>query len=149
MKVAFVPVDAEAVGAVASAMRAEDVRCCAIEGLSPREGLERSVRDSDFCMALKLDGEYAMVFGGVLPRLGGSGMAWALGTEACRRHPRLMVEGGRRAAGIFLSIWPSWANAVPSTDRQALKWLAMIGFHIDPVPFKDRGFEFWKITLEG
>lgn len=132
-------------------LRAGDRAEVAALGLAPEEALRRSLARSLWTDAYLVDGEVAAIAGLGLPSmLDRVATPWLLTGRPVDRHRRAFVRLTRLRVDEMRREWPLLRNFVHADYRQALRWLAWLGFEIAPaVPFGPLGAPFHPVTLKG
>lgn len=127
--VAIVPVEDWHVEHVATHMRDGDVaECMALGGLTPRQALDQSLASDGLRWTGLLDGEPAAIFGVVpVTLMGGSGVAWLLGTPLMLKHWRTFARQSKPLLRELLDHYDVLLNVVHVDNRVALRWLAWTG----------------------
>ncbi len=107
-------------------------------GLSKESAIEQSMARSLWAETYLIDGEPAAIVGlGLSAFVGGHRVPWLLTGPACERHKRgFMVESRRQVARMLDTVSPL-INFVHADYARAIRWLAWLGFEIDP---PHRGF---------
>ncbi len=119
-------------------------------GVDVLSSLAMSVQCSDAPMVIDIDGQAQAVLGcAPVCLLDGSGVPWLLGTDALSRHPRFMVEEGRRVVAGWASSYPHLFNMVDERNTRSIRWLRSIGFTVDSrsQPFGVQGLAFRSFAL--
>jgi len=123
------------IDAVAGTMRVADQAEALLYGLSPSEGLRRSIAASTESWTVDVDGVPAGVFG--LGRsAGNTGAPWLLATEAL---PQAWMGVSRRAVGIVRK-WSrsqTLTNYCDANNATAIRFLMWLGFTVE-APRKGR-----------
>lgn len=80
--------------------------------------------------------------------LGGVGVPWALATDEVLRYPSALVREGRRYVQRMLAVFPHLYNYVDARNTRSVRWLARIGFEIQPAaPYGAAGLPFHRFEL--
>lgn len=99
-----------------------------------RRALEASVKHSQWTHLALVDGKPAALFGcgqwGTL--LAPVGVPWLLGTEAVRRHGRVLQRHARAYIASMLEQYPRLLNAVHADNTVSIAWLKRLGFSFGP-----------------
>jgi hypothetical protein len=130
-------------------LRPGDAREIEALGLSPREGIARSLARSIRSDAYIADGEVAALAGVALqPLVGGMAMPWLLTGRPVDRHRRAFLRLTRARTQAMLAEHGRLLAQVHAEYREALRWLAWLGFSIAPPrPFGPRGALFHQAVL--
>ena len=100
----------------------------------PAAAVVRSVRDSTWALALRVDGKLACIFG-VAPLdglLGRRGSPWMLGTPVIDRNPRVLIDMSPAYLDTMLGQYPHLINRVDARNRRSIRWLKWLGFTLHP-----------------
>jgi hypothetical protein len=102
-------------------------------GLSPRDGIARSLARSLWTDAYIFDGEVAALTGVALqPLLGGTAIAWLLTGRPVDRHRKAFLRLTRARTQAMLVEHGTLTAHVHAEYREAVRWLAWLGFEIAP-----------------
>ena len=147
--VALVPVEREHIDAVATDMsEADRAEVWAAAHLLPHLALAGSVARSESAFTGLIDGRPAVIAGvGRASLLGATGLPWMLGTGLIERHPRAFLLHSRRVVADWRRTFTRLVNRVDARNRRAVRWLAWLGFRIDPAsPYGPEGLSFHPFT---
>lgn len=137
-KIAIVPATIDHAYALAPVMRAADrAEAVAALGLSPLEGLRKSLESSIEAWCGMADGEVVCLFGlSYFNILVGEGCPWLLGSDLVERHSRAFLRRNKAMVAHWLELFPVLRNHVDARHTVAVRWLAWLGFTIlPPVPY--------------
>lgn len=152
MKVEIVPATLEHAAAVAAKLRdADREEIAATSARDPRSVLRLAVIASHRAWAGVADGEPVAVFG-VAPAnlLDGRGSPWLFGTEWIERHPAAFLRRTRRLMPQMRAGYAMLENYVDTRNAMAKRWLAWLGFEIEPAaPYGRAGLPFHRFTMKG
>lgn len=115
-------------------MRAADVAECWATGYDDTAlAVRESVSVSTLCLAARLDGELACIFG--LAPLGTlltaeAGIPWLLATPTMDRAPLVFVREARSYIARMLTLHPVLRNVVHADNVRAVAWLRRAGFKV-------------------
>lgn len=106
-------------------------------GLSPLDGLKRSLASSVEAWAGMADGELVCIFGlSYLNVLAGEGCPWLLGSDLVERHSRAFLRRNKVMVAHWLEVFPVLRNHVDARHTVAVRWLRWLKFTIlPPVPY--------------
>jgi hypothetical protein len=147
-KVQIVPAETAHVYALAANLRAGERMEAAALGIDPRRALRQCYRAATYVRTALVDGELAAMWG-----LGGAALAdigypWLLTTAAVLRVPISMAVIARQEVAAMLRIAPRLAGHVAADYGQAVRFLALLGFTLDPpAPFGRRGEMFRRFYV--
>ena len=129
-------------------LREGDALEVAALGLSPLRALRQSIERSLWAEAYVVEGEVAAIVGLALANvLGGPGVPWLLTGPACERHRKaFLIESRRQLARMRARVLPL-VNFVHADYRRAQRWLAWLGFTLEP-PVLLNGAPFRRFFLE-
>lgn len=145
------PAVAEDVETVAERMRdADRVEVWAASLSTPRNALDRAMRQSDRAWSVTIDGRPEAMFGAAaLSALSGQGTAWMLGTPEIARFPRRMIEDARPMVAAMLELYPVLINYVDARNAASLRWLRRLGARFEPPrPWGALGLPFVPFAIE-
>jgi hypothetical protein len=127
-------------------LRALDLRECVGQGLSHRRVVHRTLRRSLFAKTAISDGSVIAMWGIGGPLIGDEGNPWFLTAPEVERFPVAIVREARYAVRDMLSLRSSLWNYVLADYAQAVKFLGILGFTVDPpaVIAGDTYRRFWK-----
>lgn len=120
---------------LAQHLRAQDLAELEAAGWEdPLRALEASLTRSKQTFVAVAQGVPVAIFGcaeyGSL--LAPVGVPWLLGTEAIRRHRRVLQRWARHYIAAMLQEYPRLFNAVHADNTVAVRWLKALGFHLHP-----------------
>lgn len=132
-------------------LRASDRR--EIDAMSPRtptQAVRRSVEKSTMASAAFVGGAPLCVYGVGRPQLlSGEGVIWMLGTDLLPRHAHLFLRHSRGEVAKMAAGYRALTNMVDARNAVTLRWLAWMGFTIDPpAPYGRKRLPFhriWKV----
>ena len=145
VEVRLAPVAPGHIDAVAAAMRPADrAEVWAAAHLTPMAAVSESVARSETAFTGLADGRPALIAGvGRASLLGATGVPWMLGTGLIERHPLAFLLHSRRVVADWRRNFARLVNRVDARNRAAVRWLAWLGFRIDPAtPFGPEGLPF-------
>ena len=118
-------------------------------GLSPRDGLARSLTRSVWADAYLADGRVAALVGLALqPLAGGTAMPWLLTGRPVDRHRKAFLRLTRARTLDMLAEHGTLVAEVHAEYREAVRWLTWLGFHLAPPrPLGPRGALFHQATM--
>jgi hypothetical protein len=118
-------------------------------GLSPREGLTRSLARSVWTDAYIADGEVAALVGVALqPMAGGIAMPWLLTGRPVDRHAKAFLRLTRARVQTMRAEHGTLVAFVHADYRPAVRWLAWLGFELAPArPVGPHGALFHQATM--
>jgi hypothetical protein len=132
------PATREHILAIGPKLREGDVAEITGLGGNVRKALWRGFRNSIWCRVATVDGELAAIWGlcvagrlGIGP-LSGKAVPWLLTTAAIERIPVTFVRHARREVAAMRQLYPALENHVAADYAQAVKFLHLIGFTVDP-----------------
>jgi len=100
----------------------------ALNGVTPRQGLELSLAQPGRHWTGLIDGEPVVIFGVVpVTTVGGAAVIWLLGTAAVSENPRIFLRFSRKAVAELLERYDVLLNIVHADNRVALRWLQWLG----------------------
>lgn len=150
MKCALLPVTGKHIKHVAARMRPCDVaEIWASSRSLPREALVRGVRTAVRAWTGTVEREPVCIFG-VSPAglLTGEGVPWMLATPRLLRAERPFLRLSRPAVDAMQALFPHLENRVDNRNEAAQRWLAWLGFTLDPpAPHGPDGLlfrRFWR-----
>ena len=119
-------------------------------GLSPREGLARSLARSIWADAYLAGGEVAALVGLALqPLVGGVAMPWLLTGRPVDRHRKAFLRLTRARTHEMLAEHGTLVAEVHAEYREAVRWLAWLGFTLAPPrPLGQRRALFHQATIK-
>lgn len=106
----------------------------AASGLAPEDGLRTSFALSTHVWAARhrRDGVVAVWGVGPLSLVAGRGCPWLLASPAFDRFGRQIVGLSRPLLARMKAAYPQLENHVDARNRRAVRWLAWLGFVVDP-----------------
>lgn len=129
-------------------LRAEDAAEVAAFGVTKDGALRESIARSLWAETYLVDGAPAAIVGlGRSALLGGHGVPWALTGPAVERHRKLFLVESRRQVARMRDEAAPLVNYVHAGHRRALRWLAWLGFAIEPARPLARGW-FHRFVME-
>lgn len=114
-------------------------------GITVRDALTLTWRETVIAKTAIVDGHVAACFGvGGCP-LGGVGTPWLLTTRHCEKVPFTMVRCAIEETREWLTIFRRLENYVDATYREACRFLGTVGFTLEPPATLRHGSfrEFW------
>lgn len=135
--------------AAAIDLRPGDRREIEALGFSPREGVARCLARSIEADAYLVDGEVAALTGVALqPVLGGVAMPWLMTGRPVDRHRKAFLQITRARTHQLLAEHGTLVAQVHAEYREAVRWLAWLGFVLAPArPLGRHGALFHQATL--
>ncbi|HZP98277.1 MAG TPA: hypothetical protein VFB13_01985 [Reyranella sp.] len=119
-------------------LRPGDALEVAAYGIGAEQAIAQSMARSLWAETYLIDGEVAAIVGlGLSTFVGGHGVPWLLTGPACERHKRRFMNESRRQVARMLETVSPLVNYVHADYARAIRWLAWLGFVIDP---PQRGF---------
>lgn len=118
-------------------------------GLSPRDGLARSLARSVWADAYLAGGEVAALAGlAVQPLVGGVAMPWLLTGRPVDRHRKAFLRLTRARTRQMLAEHGLLVAEVHAEYGEAVRWLAWLGFTLAPPrPLGPLGAPFQQATM--
>jgi hypothetical protein len=118
-------------------------------GLAPSDGIVRSLARSLWAEAYVVDGAVAALVGVALqPLLGGTAIAWLLTGRPVDRHRKAFLRLTCARTAAMLAEHGTLTAHVHAEYREAVRWLAWLGFEISPAqPLGPHGAPFHQATL--
>ena len=103
-------------------------------GEDPEDAIRRSVCDSVWTVAVRIDGKLAAITGlaPINGLLGSQASPWMLGTPHVDKYPSVLVKVGRLYSGAMLEQYPHLLNFVDARNTRSIRWLKRLGFTIHP-----------------
>ena len=113
-------------------------------GHTPAFALTEGVLGSDRVWSGFADRDLVCIFGvAPVPRSAGTGVPWLIGSDLILRHQRAFLRRNRAKLAEMQALYPVLRNWVDARNHAALRWLAWLGFTIDPAgPMGPRGLPF-------
>lgn len=143
----IVPATLSHATALRDRLREKDRRECVGQNGSVRRALHQAVRRSLYSNAVLLDGTVIAMWGLGGAMLGDEGHPWFLTAPEVERFPMAMVREARYAAEEMLACRPFLWNYVLADYPQAVKFVSVVGFSLDPplwkAPNGDAYRRFW------
>lgn len=129
------PAQPEDVDLLVSEMREIDRR--EVEALigpgDPTTAIRQTLERSDMASSVWLDGELLGLGGlSTVSLLDDSWSPWFLATRLADRHPRVIIQLGKRYIPEIMAQYPKMTNHVSVKNTRAVRWLLASGFVIDP-----------------
>jgi hypothetical protein len=130
-------------------LRDGDAREIEALGLSPREGLARSLVRSVWADAYLAGDEVAALVGLAMePLLGGVAMPWLMTGRPVDRHRKAFLRLTRERTRQMLAEHGTLVAEVHAEYREAVRWLAWLGFTLAPPrPLGPLGALFHRATM--
>lgn len=129
MRVVFRPPTQSDLDALASSMRAMDVKECAlIAGLAPREALAECVAGSENASVAVIDGKVVCAFGSIANFMGDEAHPWMLCAEGVEHHARALLVCAPRFLAAMRKPGQRLHNVVHADNRPAIRFLRWLGF---------------------
>jgi hypothetical protein len=118
-------------------------------GLSPRDGIVRSLARSLWADAYIADGAVAALVGVALqPLVGGIAMPWLLTGRPVDRHRKAFLRLTRARVQAMEAEHGPLVACVHAEYGEAVRWLAWLGFELAPArPVGPRGALFHQATM--
>lgn len=114
-------------------LRAADAREIAAHGLSKEEGLSFSLARALWASAYLVDGEVAAILGcGTPSLLGGYATPWLITGKPVERVRKSFARLAREKIAELRERYPLMINYVHADYADSLKFMAWLGFTIDP-----------------
>jgi hypothetical protein len=117
-----------------------DADICEIKAgfnLSPKDGLDMCLEDSDEVWVATIDSIPACIFGlssekitnkGADPQDVYAGMIWAMGTDSLFKYPKTLTRTSKKVIGRWLLEHDVLYNYIWSKNNLHKKWLKSLGF---------------------
>lgn len=143
----FVPARGKHVKTIGKRMRAADVaECKAMAGLSPRDGLRRSMMRSQAWTVL-VNGRPEMMFGvSDLNVLTGIGSVWMLATDEVDKHPRELLRLSPEWVRKLFARYSVLRNVVSIDNAASIRWLKWLGATFsDPIDVGGKPFVLFEL----
>jgi hypothetical protein len=130
-------------------LRDADAREIVALGLTPEKGIAISLARALWADAYLCNGEVAALLGcGVSSCLGGHAIPWLVTGKPVERVRKSFARLARQRIGEMRARYPFMANHVHAEYRQSLRFMAWLGFTIDPPrPFGPAGALFCRIHM--
>lgn len=122
----------------------------AASGLAPGTALRRSFALSTHVWAAREDQAAVIALWGVGPLSlsAGMGCPWLLASAAIDRRARQIVRLSRPLLAVMRTAYPHLENYVDARNRRAVRWLAWLGFVIEPpAPWGVEGRPFHRFWM--
>jgi hypothetical protein len=129
-------------------LRALDLRECVGQGLSHHRVVHRTLRRSLFAKSAIIDGRVMAMWGLGGSLIGDEGNPWFLTAPEVERFPVAVVREARYGVREMLAVKPHLWNYVLADYAQAVKFVGMLGFTIDP-PVVVAGDTFRRFWMRG
>lgn len=135
----------------ALAVRPADAAEIRALGFTVREGLRLSLERAIRADAYVIGDEVAAIGGIGLPSmLGRTATPWLVTGRPVDRHRRTFLRQTRARVALMRREWDLLVNHVHADYAQAIRWLAWLGFEIEPArPFGPLGAPFHRAVLRG
>lgn len=148
-RIRVVPATTTHVAAIAP--RRGDIAEIQALGLTVSEGLRLSLERALWAETYLADGEVAAIAGlGAPSLLGRVAVPWLVTGTPVDRHRRAFLELTRGRVERMRGEWGLLVNHVHADYAQSIRWLAWLGFEIEPArPFGPRDALFHRATLRG
>lgn len=101
-------------------------------GLDPRAAIRASYRHAILRRTAFVDGEIAAMWGLGGNMLSDEGAPWLMTAPVCERVPVTFVKVGRYHLAEMLRHRRRLSNLVAASYHQAIRFLEVLGFHLDP-----------------
>ena len=118
-------------------------------GVTPHEGVMRSLEASELCRSVVLGGRVAGIYGLCAPQtmLGSTGRPWMLTATFGLDHARAWVKTGRYIIAGMHEKYPVLENWADERHTVRLRWLRFMGFNIASAePFGIMGLPACRFT---
>lgn len=134
MRYEVVPATAAHASELARRMRCADrVEVWASHRTTPRQAVAQSMRMSRDTYAGLADGRVVCLFGVArATALSNDGMPWMLATPLLRKHAFAFLRRNRQVVNKWRAEYATLANYVDARNTLTLRWLAWLGFTIEP-----------------
>ena len=133
--------------AVRLVLREGDAAELAALGIGKDAGLRAALARAVWAETYLIDGEPAAIVGlGRSALAGGHGVPWLLTSPTVERHRKLFLRESRRQVARMLAEVRPLVNWVHADYRRAVRWLAWLGFELDP-PLPLNGAPFRRFRL--
>ena len=105
--------------------------------LSPIDGLDKCVNDSDECWVATIDSIPACIFGLSSEKITNeskdpqdvyAGLVWAMGTDSLFKYPKTLTRTSRKVIGRWLEDHDVLYNYIWSKNNLHKTWLKSLGF---------------------
>lgn len=122
----------------------------AASGLPPEVALMRSYDLSTHAWAAHAGGRTVALWGvGPLSLSEGKGCPWLLASAAFDAMGPVVARLSRPMLDLILVLYPRLENHVDARHARAVRWLAWLGFAIEPAaPFGHAGLPFHRFHME-
>ena len=150
MRLEVIPAGMDHVASVAARMRQADRdEVMASSGSTPHEALMISLSKSTEAWTAILDGRPEVMFGVVSTSvLGGTGIAWLLGTDTAVESPALFLRQTLRWRQKLFGRYDVLRNFVDDRNEVSKRWLGWMGaIFSDPAPIGVNGEMFRLFEL--
>lgn len=144
----LVPASPAHIGAIATRMRAEDVREARAFGRKPKEALRLGIRASVDCYTVMIDGRPEGMMG-LFPSnaLEREGAPWMLGTDELYGHPRAWLKLMPMMIAKWGETCSHLSNYVGKDNERAIRLLKRCGFSLGEVQ-SFGGVKFLRFALD-
>lgn len=118
-------------------------------GQLPVQVIDASFQASSSCWTGTVDGQPIVMFG-VVPVTAGIGRPWMIGTDLVEVYQKIFLKRCRGVVAEFHREYELLVNWVAADNKQALQWLAWLGFTILPAEIMGHNlkpfhkFERWR-----
>jgi len=131
-------------------LRPGDAREIAALGLTPRDGVARSLARSLWAETYLVDGKVAAIAGlAVANVLGSVGSPWLVTGRPVERHKKLFLRETRKSVERMRAEFPILRNFVHAEYAECIRWLRWLGFDIGPPePKGPQGAPFRLFSME-
>jgi len=132
VEITCVPVELWHVEHVAEHMRdADRHEVLVLGGLTPREALDMSLASTGPRWTALFNGEPAAIFGvASISLMGGTGIAWLLGTALLETHWRAFAKTSRPVIRELLARYDRLINTLHVDNTLSMRWLTWLGASI-------------------
>lgn len=107
-------------------------------------------RSAGMCWVAENNQDGAVLLLGCAPVEGveGLGSPWLVGTKPADRYPGALTKIAKRHIAIMLKTYSALLNFVDARNDASVRWLAFLGFKIDPpTPYGVEGRPFHRFTM--
>lgn len=147
---AIIPATPAHAAALAPLLRPEDAAELDALGVDAGEIIAASIANSLEAWTWMADDEPGAIFGvSSQQTMGAEGFAWVLTGRAVENHLLTFCRGYRFHVKRFADMFPRLVNYVDARHEKALRWLAALGFVIEPpAPFGPKAAPFCRVVME-